>query len=87
MDRGLRSRDGVLACCHGFAVVAGSRIIGHVETPVFSGTSVAPAALLVREAGAAWETFRVISVSAVTEVDDDAQRVVLTDSSYDPPPD
>jgi hypothetical protein len=70
---------GHLARCHGFTVAAGGRLVGSVETPIFSGPDFQPDYLIVRIDGAiARESVRAVPVAFVDEVDPDRRVVVLT---------
>ncbi len=64
-------RQAVLARCHGFQLVSGDELVGFVETPVFSGTSIEPDSLVVRTVRSIPGTFRTIAVADVEEVDPD----------------
>jgi hypothetical protein len=72
-----QTREGSLACCHGFVVAAGDEPVGQVETPVFSGTSLEPDALIVRTVEAIPGTFAAVAVAQVATVDEADECIIL----------
>jgi hypothetical protein len=68
-----------LSSCHGFAVSAGPRGIGSLETPLFAGPGVEPDYLLVRTGEEIAGTFRVVPAALVVDVDP-VRRVVVLDA-------
>ena len=70
-------REALLARCHGFRVVANGDVIGVVETPVFSGSSLGPDSLIVRTAERIPATFSTISVGAVERIDSGRRLISL----------
>jgi hypothetical protein len=69
----------VLARCNGFEVTAGGKVVGVVETPVFSGTKLQPDYLLVRLAGE--RELRMVQPELVADVDAKAHRIALERSA------
>lgn len=76
-DRGPSAAAEWLACCHGFAVAAGGRTVGVVETPVFAGAAVRPAYLVVRIREAVAGRFRTVPVALIDDVRLDERLIVL----------
>jgi hypothetical protein len=72
-----KTKESSLACCHGFAVAAGDEPIGQVETPVFSGTSLEPDALIVRTVEEIPGMFAAVAVAKVAEVDESEESITL----------
>ncbi len=77
LESAANTKEGSLACCHGFAVAAGDEPIGQVETPVFSGTSLEPDALIVRTVDAIPGMFAAVAVTKVAEVDESEESITL----------
>ena len=65
----------LLARCNGFQVEAGGELVGHVATPVFSGTSLRPEFLIVRTVERIPGRFRLVPPDAVVAVDS-GERIV-----------
>ena len=69
---------GHLARCHGFAVEAGGRPVGTIETPLFSGAEFRPDYLIVRTDEVIGRGhFRVVPVAFVERVDAERRLVAL----------
>jgi hypothetical protein len=68
---------GSLGCCHGYAVSVEGEPVGLVETPVFSGTSIEPDALLVRTVESIPGTFTAVAVADVAAVDQATEVITL----------
>ena len=60
---------GWLACCHGYAVAAGGRRVGIVETPVFAAGAREPDYLIVRTSSEISGTFRTVPAALVEGLD------------------
>ncbi len=67
----------LLARCNGFEVEAGGAVVGSVETPVFSGTSLRPDYLILRTADEIPGRFRLVPPDLVVAVDPRARTVCL----------
>jgi hypothetical protein len=63
--------------CHGFAVLAGDRPIGSVETPLFPESARHPDFLVIRTASEIPGTFRIVSTSVIGAIDTGAGMVQL----------
>jgi hypothetical protein len=75
--QGSEMADERLGRCHGFAVAAGGRSIGSVETPVFPGASSEPDFLIVRTTEAFPGTFRVVPAALVVAIDHERNLITL----------
>ena len=67
----------LLARCHGYEVFANDRLVGVVQTPVFSGTSIEPDSLILRIGGSTVQMFTTIRVDAVETIEPDRQLIVI----------
>jgi hypothetical protein len=75
--RAHQTTESILACCHGYTVWGADRLVGTVETPVFSGTGIEPDSLLVRTGGRPLGLVWAIDVELVAEVSREREEIVL----------
>jgi len=75
---GRTTHEDVLACCHGFSIIASDRLLGVVETPVFSGAALEPDYLIVRTADSIPGSFLKVPLALVGEVDGELGRISLS---------
>ena len=67
----------VLARCNGFTVIAGDEHVGHVATPVFSGTKLLPDYLLIRLDESIPGTYCAIPTGLIADADPMSETVLL----------
>jgi len=66
-----------LTSCHGFLAVAGDRVLGLVETPLFPRAESEPDYLVVRTTSSVPGVFRIVPCSLVERVDVARRRLEL----------
>jgi hypothetical protein len=66
-----------LASCHGFIAVAGDRIVGLIETPLFPGAESEPDYLVIRTTRSVPGVFRMVPCSLVERIDVSRRRLEL----------